>query len=102
MMTTRKKSSTTAVRSSTTPTTGKTTGQTKVKTRTLTATEEKVVRMRYGATVPGDMQLGRVGQDHPETRALLEAMEQRAIAAVSAQASPTKRKIVSALRSKNN
>ena len=92
MMTTRKKSSTTAVRST----------NTKVKTRTLTAQEEKVVRMRYGATVPTDMALGRVGQDHPETRALLEAMEQRAIAAVSAQASPTKRKIVSALRGKNN
>lgn len=80
---------------------GVATVDTKTKTTTLTATEEKVVRMRHGYRAPETMKLEQVGNDHPETRAMLASMEKRAIAAVGTRNNPTKRKIVSALRGKN-
>jgi hypothetical protein len=46
--------------------------------RALDASEEKVVRMRRGITVPDDMPLGRIGQTHPATRAKLMELEKRA------------------------
>lgn len=74
---------------------------TKVRTRTLTPLEEKVVRMRHGLTAPDDLVLEAVGQDNPETTAQIREIEERALAAVSARKSPAKRRIVRALRSKN-
>lgn len=47
----------------------------------MDAVEEKVVRMRKGVAAPADMELGRVGQNHPATRAKLEEIEARAFAA---------------------
>ncbi|MBI5510757.1 MAG: hypothetical protein HY903_18510 [Deltaproteobacteria bacterium] len=73
----------------------------KTQTTTLSALEEKVVRMRHGLKAPGDLVLEMVGQDHPDVAAKLRAIEERAIAAVSARLSPTKRKIVSELKRKN-
>jgi hypothetical protein len=40
--------------------------------------EEKAVRMRRGIAAPDDMPLGRVGQNHPATRAKLDEIEARA------------------------
>jgi hypothetical protein len=71
------------------------------RTRTLTAQEEKIVRMRHGFRAPTDLKLEQVGQDHPDTAAMLASIEKRAIAAVGSRATPTKRKIISALRGKN-
>lgn len=76
----------------------RTTTKTAVETKTLTPVEEKVVRMRHGLTAPGDLVLERVGQEHPETAAMLAEMEQRALQAVAARNNPTKRKIVNALK----
>jgi len=72
--------------------------QTQVETRTLTALEEKVVRMRRGLAAPGDLVLEQVGQAHPETAAALAEMERRFLSAVGPRSNPTKRRIVSALR----
>ncbi|MBC7794560.1 MAG: hypothetical protein H7Z43_12725 [Clostridia bacterium] len=71
------------------------------RTRTLTAQEEKIVRMRHGFRAPETMKLEQVGQDHPAAAATLASIEKRAISAVAARANPTKRKIVGALRAKN-
>ena len=81
----------------------KKTGRTQVTTRTttMTALEEKVLRMRHGLTAPLNMALEQVGQDNPAVAAQLKAIEERAMAAVSARATPAKRKIVSALRRKS-
>ena len=78
-------------------------GRTAVRTEisTLTALEEKVVRMRHGLRAPHDLVLEQVGQENPEVAAQLKAIEERAIAAVSARMSPTKRKIVASLRKKS-
>jgi len=46
--------------------------------KALDATEEKVVRMRRGITVPDDMPLPRIGQSNPATRAKLMELEKRA------------------------
>ena len=73
----------------------------KTQTTTLTALEEKVVRMRHGLKAPADLVLEQVGQDNAEVAAKLRAIEERAIAMVSARVSPTKRKIVSALKRKS-
>jgi len=75
--------------------------QTKTKTKTLTALEEKVVRMRHGLKAPADLVLEQVGQEDEAVAAKLRAIEERAIAAVSARMSPAKRKIVSALKRKS-
>ncbi len=74
--------------------------QTKTKTRTLTPLEEKVLRMRFGVTAPDSLKLEQVGQDDPAVAAEIRAIEERALAAVSARKSPTKRAIVDALRRK--
>lgn len=74
--------------------------KTKVRTRTLTPLEEKVVRMRFGLTAPDTQGLDQVGQDDPEVAAQLREIEERALAAVGARKSPAKRRIVRALRSK--
>ena len=80
----------------------KTVARTETKTRkcTLTPTEEKVVRMRRGLGAPTDLVLEHLGQDNPDLAQRLAAIEQRALAAVGARSSATKRKIVSALRTK--
>ena len=78
-----------------------TVAKTNTKTQTMTATEEKVVRMRHGFRAPETMKLEQVGNDHPETRAMLAAIEKRALAAVGTRSTSTKSKIVSALRGKN-
>ncbi|MEZ0313732.1 MAG: hypothetical protein ACAI38_18340 [Myxococcota bacterium] len=78
-----------------------TVSKTNTKTSTLTATEEKVVRMRQGFRAPETMKLEQVGNDHPETRAMLASIEKRAIAAVGTRTNSTKRKIIGALRNKN-
>jgi hypothetical protein len=74
---------------------------TKTRTRTMTATEEKVVRMRHGLRAPDSMKLEQVGNDHPETAAMLASIEKRAMAAVGTRNNPTKRKIIGALRGKD-
>jgi DNA-directed RNA polymerase sigma subunit (sigma70/sigma32) len=76
--------------------------ETRTQTRTLTAQEEKVVRMRHGFRAPETMRLEQVGQEHPETAAMLASIEKRALTAVGTRSSPTKGKIVSALRGKSN
>ena len=86
MMTRTKKTSRTAV---------------KTQTTTLTALEEKVVRMRHGFRAPADLELSQVGQDDPEVAAKLRAIEEHAIAMVSARMSPSKRKITSTLKRKS-
>ncbi len=73
----------------------------RTETQTLTALEEKVVRMRYGLTAPKTLVLEQVGQEDDELAAKLRALEERAIAAVSARQSPVKRKIVSELKRKS-
>ena len=70
-------------------------------TTTLTALEEKVVRMRHGLKAPVSMVLDQVGQANPDVAAKLLAIEERALAAVSARTSPAKRKIVTALKRKS-
>ena len=81
----------------------KKTGRTEVRTTstTLTALEEKVLRMRYGSKAPETLVLEQVGQDSPKVAAEIRAIEERALAAVSARGNPTKRKIVAALRKKS-
>lgn len=86
MMTRIKKSSKTAV---------------KTKTTTLTALEEKVVRMRHGLKAPDSLVLEQVGQGDEDVAARLRAIEERAIAMVSARMTPAKRKIVAALKRKS-
>lgn len=74
------------------------------RTRTLTAQEEKIVRMRHGFRAPDTLKLEQVGQDHPAAAAMIASIEKRAIGAVGAQspaANTTKSKIVSALRGKH-
>ena len=78
-----------------------TVAKTNTKTSTLTATEEKILRMRHGYRAPETMKLEQVGNDRPETRAMLASIEKRAIAAVGTRSNPTKRKIIGALRNKN-
>ncbi|MBI3179336.1 MAG: hypothetical protein HYZ27_06715 [Deltaproteobacteria bacterium] len=74
-------------------------GRTEVSTKTsLTALEEKVLRMRRGLKAPTSLALEQVGQGHPEVAAKLKAIEERALAMVSARSNPAKRRIVSALR----
>lgn len=46
---------------------------------TIDALEEKVVRMRRGLAAPDDLELGRVGQHNPVTRAKLQEIEARAL-----------------------
>jgi len=46
----------------------------------LTDLEEKVVRMRHGLPLAADAVLEQRGQEHPETRMALEAIEARALA----------------------
>ncbi len=76
-------------------------GRTEVSTKTrLAAIEEKVVRMRYGLKAPNHLVLEQVGQDNPVVAAKLKAIEERALATVSARSNPAKRRIVSALRRK--
>jgi hypothetical protein len=68
----------------------------------LSALEEQVVRMRKGLTAPGSLALEDKAGGNAELRAELVAMERRALEAVAARMSPTKRKIVSALRQKKS
>jgi DNA-directed RNA polymerase sigma subunit (sigma70/sigma32) len=49
---------------------------------TLTAEEERVVRMRSGSSPDSRAPLGLVGQEHPETRAKLAMLEQMALQAM--------------------
>ncbi len=59
----------------------KTKGTTRVTTETvagITATEEKVVRMRHGFPVPDELELEQVGQDNEAVRQQLLAIERRA------------------------
>src|SRR5437016_4688392 len=80
----------------------------------VSSVEEKVVRMRKGLAAPDDLDLGRVGQNHPATRAKLEEIERRAFAQsgrydelrkevglpVASTDSATKAKIISRLSAK--
>jgi DNA-directed RNA polymerase sigma subunit (sigma70/sigma32) len=74
--------------------------QTQVETITLSPLEEKVVRMRHGFAAPGDLILEQMGQGHPETQERLREIERRALVAAGPRHGSTKRKIVSALRSR--
>ncbi|MEO1483648.1 MAG: hypothetical protein AAFU77_16180 [Myxococcota bacterium] len=76
------------------------TSKTRIETRerTLTETEEKVVRMRHGLAAPADLELEFLDEAHPELADTLRAIEERAIAAVAPRSNEAKRKIVSALR----
>jgi hypothetical protein len=78
-----------------------TTERVRVKTG-LTGLEEQVVRMRHGLKAPAELTLEDKAGDNLGLRAELRAMEQRALQAVAGKMSPTKRKIVSALRSKKS
>ena len=53
--------------------------ETAVKRAQLSDLEAQVLRMRAGWTVPADAPLERRGDAHPETRAWLAMVEQRAI-----------------------
>ena len=78
------------------------TERTEVRTTTkLSPMEEQVVRMREGLRAPDDLVLEQKGAGHPEIAAQLRAIEERALAMVSARSSPAKRHIVSALRRKH-
>ncbi|MHB1844434.1 MAG: hypothetical protein ACYCWW_06305 [Deltaproteobacteria bacterium] len=75
----------------------------------LTAEEERVLRLRHGAGAPKDAPLERVGQAHPEARARLAEIELRAFQAMgqiyglgqaTAKPSKSKEKIIRALRRK--
>ena len=72
--------------------------RTQVTTKVLTPMEEKVMRMRRGYRAPENLALEWVGQDNPELKAKLAAIEQRALQMAGAQPSAAKSKIVSALR----
>lgn len=82
---------------------GKTTRRTRVQTQQvgLTSIEEKVVRMRHGLAAPSDMVLEQKGDGNPELTAELRAIEERALAAVGARNSASKRKIVNAIKRKS-
>jgi DNA-directed RNA polymerase sigma subunit (sigma70/sigma32) len=54
----------------------------------LSAREEKVVRMRTGATLPKPRSLARRGQEHPEARAELYALEIELMQKLQARAEP--------------
>ncbi|MEK7704586.1 MAG: hypothetical protein AAB426_06465 [Myxococcota bacterium] len=69
-------------------------------TTTLTPMEEKIVRMRYGLSAPDSLRLERIGQERAEVAAELASIEERALRAVAARNTPTKRKIVQALKDK--
>src|SRR5688572_11591419 len=69
-------------------------------TTELSSLEEQVVRMRHGYSAPASLGLEDKAGDNEQLRSELYAMEQRAMAAVAARMSPTKRKIVSALKQK--
>ncbi len=77
------------------------THRTAVRESTLTPAEEAVVRMRKGLTAPGDLVLEHKAGTNAELRAKLDALERRVLEAAGSRQSPTKRKIVSALRQKN-
>jgi hypothetical protein len=66
----------------------------------LTQLEEQVVRMRKGLRTPAGLVLETKAGGNAELAARLEAIERRVLAAAAARPSPTKRKIVSALRQK--
>ena len=78
------------------------------KVRTLEQTEEKVVRMRHGATVDPKAPLPRAAGDNEELgdelllieMQLMRAMKARMAPAAAPQRSPAKDKIVRALRKK--
>lgn len=78
------------------------TSKSRVKTRstTLTPLEEKVLRMRRGLRAPDDLALEQVGQDDPVVAEQLRAIEERALLAVAARKSSTKREIVKTLKRK--
>jgi hypothetical protein len=78
------------------------TTKTRVKTATLSSMEEKVVRMRHGLRAPEGLVLETADQGNAELAAKLAEIERRVIAAAGARPSDTKRKIVSALRRKND
>ena len=56
--------------------------------------------MRHGLRAPDTLELEQVGQDDDVVAEQLQAMEERALAAVSARRSPAKRRIVKALKHK--
>lgn len=75
----------------------------------LTAEEERVLRLRNGLGSPARTPLARVGQEHPEAKARIAEIELRAFQAMghvyglgqaAPKASKTKDKIVRALRRK--
>jgi hypothetical protein len=81
----------------------------------IDAAEEKVVRMRKGLAAPDDLELERVGQKFPATRAKLEEIEARALSRsgrldelrkevglpVARSDAATKEKIITRLAAKN-
>jgi hypothetical protein len=75
--------------------------KTRVKTTTLTPAEEKVVRMRHGLRAPDGLMLDTQASGNPELSAQLAEIERKVIAAAGARPSDTKRKIVNALKKKN-
>lgn len=56
----------------------------------LSAREEKALRMRSGAPLDKNLPLPRRGQDHPEARAELLAMELELKARLAARTAPSK------------
>lgn len=66
--------------------------------RTLTPTEEKVLRMRKGLSMPDDADLEFLDDAHPEVADRLRAIEERAMTAVAPRSNNAKRRIVAALR----
>jgi hypothetical protein len=74
--------------------------QVTTRTTTLSPTEEKVARMRFGLKAPNDLVLDRLGAGNPELAAKIAEMEARVLRAVGTRNNSVKRRIVQALRDK--
>ena len=74
--------------------------QVTTRTTTLSATEERVARMRFGLRAPNDLILDRLGAGNPELEAKIAEMEARVLRAAGTRDNPVKRRIVQALRDK--
>ncbi len=66
----------------------------------LTHLQEQVVRMRRGLKAPLDLTLEHKAGANTALKAKLDEIERRVLAAAGTRQNPTKRKIISALRSK--
>ena len=74
--------------------------KTEIQETRLTPLEENVLRMRRGVALPDDTPIEFLGAENPELSAQLAEIERRAIEAVGARNTPTKRQVLQTLRRK--